>query len=191
MRYLFYVIFLFFTISCSFQNDKTSSIEIVENFYKGLNQSNYELIANYLGDSLAMNEIESNYYLTFSRSEFKDWFDWDSTFNPKYEISELEVRNDSIFGTISKFCYRIQLLHKKPLVCKTHFEIVDNKLIAINRLKYLNADWNLWISKREKFIEWITNNHPDYSGFMNVQNKEYGEKYLKAINLYLEVEKHN
>ena len=189
MRYLFYVVFLFFTISCSFQNDKTSSIEIVENFYKGLNQSNYELIASNLSDSLAMNEIESNYYVTFSRSEFKDWFQWDSTFSPKYEISELEVRNDSIFGTVSKFCSRIQLLHEKPLVCKTHFEIVDNKLIAINRLKYLDADWNFWISKREKFIEWIANNHPDYSDFMNVQNKEFGERYLKVLNLYLEREK--
>ena len=189
MRYLFYIVFLFFTISCSFQSDKTSSIEIVQNFYKGLNQSNYELVANYLGDSLAMNEIEWNYYLTFSRNEFKDWFQWDSTFNPKYEISELEVRNDSIFGTISKLCFRIQFLHEEPLTCKAHFEIVDNKLIAINRLKYLNADWNLWQSNREKFIEWIVSNHPDYSDFMNVQNKEFGERYLKILNLYLEREK--
>lgn len=189
MRYLFYVVFLFLTISCSLQNDKTSSIEIVKDFYKGLNQSNYELVENYLGDSLAMNENEWNYYLTFSRAEFKDWFQWDSTFKPKYEIVEIAEKNDTVFATITKIDNRIQLLNQKPITYKVHFDIVDSKLIALNRYKYLQADWTIWQSNREEFIKWIDNFHPDYSGFMNAQNKEYGEKYLKAINLYLEREK--
>lgn len=187
-KYLFYVVFLLFTMSCSLHNDKNGSIEIIKNYYDGLNQSNYELVSSCIGDSLAMNETEWNYYLTFSRSEFKDWFQWDSTFKPKYKIVNINEKNDSVFATITKIDSRIQVLNYKPITYKVHFDIVDNKLIALHRYKYLQADWTTWQSNREQFIKWIDHFHPEYSGFMNVQNKEYGEKYLDAINLYLKRE---
>ena len=183
-------VFLFLTISCKFQNDRTSSIEIAKEFYKGLNQADFKLISNCIADSFAVNEKEWNLILKYSKNEYQNWFQWDSIFNPKYEIVEIEERNDSVFATISKDDCRIHLLHENPLVYKVHFDIVDNKLIAINTIKYLNADWTVWQNNRKKFIDWIVNSHPDYSDFMNVQNKEFGEKYLKAINLYLEREKH-
>lgn len=188
MKYLFYLAFLFLTISCGIQNEKTGSVEIVKNFYKGLNQSNYELIEKYLGDSLAMNENEWNYYLTFSKSEFRDWFQWDSVFNPKYEIVELAEKNDTVFASITKTDQRIQLLNKEPITYQVYFDVVDYKLVAVNRYKYLQADWTLWQTNREEFIKWVDKFHPEYSGFMNVQNKEYGERYLNAIHLYLERE---
>ena len=120
MRCLIIFVFLFLTISCKFQNDKTSSIEIVKEFYKGLNQSDFKLISNCIADSFAMNEIEWKINLKYSKNEYHDWFQWDSIFNPKYEIVELEERNDSVFATISKDDYRIHLLHEIPLIYKVH-----------------------------------------------------------------------
>jgi len=86
---------------------------------------------------------------------------------------------------------RIHLLNEKPFVFEAHFEIVDNKLVVLNRIKIRNVDWTVWQNNRENLIKWIDTYEPDYSGFMTVQNKEYGEKYLNAINLYLEREKQN
>ena len=191
MRYLFYVVFLFLTISCSFQNDKTNSIEIVKNFYKGLNQSDFEIVSSCIADSFAINEKESNFIVKFSRIEYKDWFQWDSTFNPKYEIVEIEERNDSVFATISKEDRRILFINEEPSLFEAHFEIVDNKLTVLNRIKTQNVNWTEWLNKVDKLNKYIDTYEPDHSGFMNVQNKEYGEKYQNAINLYLEREVQN
>jgi len=73
-KYLIIVVILFLTISCNLQNEKTDSIEIVQEFYKGLNQSDFELVSNCIADSFAINEIESNFILMYSRSEYQNWF---------------------------------------------------------------------------------------------------------------------
>jgi hypothetical protein len=189
--YLIIVFFLFLATSCQLSNGNADSTELVKAFYKGLNQSDFKTVSNCIGDTILINEVESNFALAFSKDEYHDWFLWDSTFNPKYEIAELEVRNDSVFATISKNGYRIQLLHETPLVYKVHFDIADNKLVAINRTRYVNADWTLWQSNRDKFMQWVARYYPDCSDFMSVQNKEFGAKYLKVLHLYLEREKQN
>lgn len=167
--------------SCS---SHSSDIEFVEKYYQGLNEGDYKKVSSVISDQFTMRENESNYEVAFSPEEFHNWFQWDSVFNPVYTVSKIELKNDTVFATVSKKCDRIMLFNEAPITNLAYFEILNGKIMAINRYKYLDADWKKWTKNKEEFLQFVRTQIPEYNDMEKVQDLEYGQKFAKAIHIY-------
>jgi hypothetical protein len=161
-----------------------SDLELVQQYYKGLNNGDYQMVADVIGESLIMRENQDNFEVAFNTEEFHKWFQWDSVFNPIYEIKPSQLVNDTLRIAVTKTCDRILLFHEAPITFLAYFEISNGRINAINRYDYLDTDWAKWIQNREDLIVWINGNHPHLNGFMNRQDKLYAERFASAIKLF-------
>lgn len=170
----FFIVTLF---SCHRIDEK-----LVTEYYKGLNQSDFNKVKNVLADTFTV--IEGDWIVKYSNADYYDWFAWDSVFNPSYRINDFELTDSGIIFTVSKSCKRIDFLHGDKLDYKVKALIENKKISSISTERYLNMDFERWGETRDTLISWVDKEHPDLSGFMNKQNSEYAIKYLKAIQLY-------
>lgn len=159
-------------------------MKVVQQFYDGLNAGDYQKVSSVLSDKFIMRENEGNFEVSFSPDKFHDWFQWDSVFNPTYEILSSERINDTLRLAISKKCDRIMLFNKVPIRYLAFFEISNGKLNAVNRYSYLGTNWEKWTQKKEKFLQFVHTEIPEYNDMEEVQDYEHGEKYAKAIQLF-------
>jgi hypothetical protein len=178
---LFALIALLLITACKEETDK---LDLIQQYYEGLNSGDYKKASSVLSDQFIMRENEDNFEVSFSPEKFHDWFQWDSVFQPTYEIKASELVNDTLRIAISKKCDRIMLFNEAPLTNLAYFEISDGKIKAINRYKYLVADWNKWMKNKDQFLQFVHTEIPEYKDMEKVQNYEYGEKFAKAIQLY-------
>jgi hypothetical protein len=184
---LWIVISVLSFLSCSKEN---SHIKIVQQYYDGLNAGNYMKTSHVLSNQFIMRENESNYEVAFSPEEFHNWFQWDSVFNPTYTVTDLHLKNDTVFAQITKKCDRIMLLHDEPLSNLAYFEISDGKIKAINRYKYTNANWDKWMKNRNEFLQFCNSELRELGDFMNAQNVDMALIYAKAIAIYTHYKEH-
>src|SRR5690606_25731981 len=89
-------------ISCTDQEKGVNKIEIAKQYYRILDQSDQSSLTTIIADSLLTKETEFDYEQTFSLKEFIDWQQWDSVFEPKYEILELEQKDGIVMAKVSK-----------------------------------------------------------------------------------------
>ncbi len=174
--------FWIFSISVLLRSQSIDKTKIAADYYQYLNQGQYNEIERLLSDSIKL--MAGEYTVTDSKAKFKNYYQWDSVFSPNYHIISMDNKNDTVFASIEKFCKRIEFLYKKPLTVKQMF-VFDNALInKIISIEDASTDWEFWMKNKNKLIRYIKTNHPEIADFENFQNKEYGERYLKAIKLY-------
>jgi hypothetical protein len=163
--------------SCQKNDEK-----LISEFYDGLNNSDFSKIQRVIADTLIV--ADGDWIEKYSKNDYYNWFAWDSVFEPSYLIKNFEKTDSGIFFTVSKQCKRIDFLHGGNLDFNVRATINDNKLSGIYAESYVNMDFAKWGQKRDTLINWVDREQPDLSGFMNIQNSEYAEKYLKVINMY-------
>lgn len=179
------LLFLIFGFcSCNTSEKEIDKLKIAKNYYNILDQSNVSKIKTLLTDSLITKETEFNYTQTFTKNEYVDWLKWDSVFEPTYKILKIEEDNGTVIAKISKTDKRIKFLHKEPIVTNQVIYFENDKIIRIETTKYLIFNDSIFVSNREKLLDWIDKNHPELGEFINDQTKNGGLKYLKAIELF-------
>ena len=78
-------------------------------------------------------ETEHDYKETFSKNSYIDWLQWDSLFDPTYEILQIEQENEIVKATISKIDQRILFLHKEPIVSEEVIRFDKDKIISVEK----------------------------------------------------------
>lgn len=159
-------------------------LELAKKYYTILDKSDTSAIKSLLEDSLYTRETEYDYEQTFSQQEYIAWLQWDSIFEPTYQILEIKEENGNVKARISKTDKRIDFLHEQPIVTDQVLRIEKNKITSIETTKYVVFNDSLFVANRDRFLNWIQANHPDAGGFINDQTKSGGIKYLNAMELY-------
>ena len=167
--------------SCSIdQND--SQKKIVTDYIQGLNKEDFSLILKCVSDSVVTAEM--NYVLTKNKQELYKHFQWDSVFQPKYNLIGYKTDSAGLICTIGKTGKRIEFLQDTSMVYKTRFEFKGNKIIKISLIDYVYLDTLGWQSRRDSLVAWIDKYHPELSGFVYDLTPGGAQKYLTAIDLY-------
>lgn len=166
------------------KNKETSKLEIAKQYYKALDQSDGSGMRILLGDSIVIRENADNYEERFSQKGYMVWLEWDSVFDPTYEILQIEQEGEIVKAKISKIDKRILFLHEEPMVWNEIVRFDNNKIIKVERIEYEVFNVEKFLKNRDGLVSWIDENHPELSGFLFPQTKSTGIKYLKAIELY-------
>lgn len=168
--------------SCQGTKDSYTHEQMIERFISALNEGNFNQISSFLSDSLRTEEAE--FLLTDNLAEYYTWFQWDSVFNPHYEIVDIQDLGEYMQVTLSKECNRIRYLLDTALITKTRIEFHEDKIARMLTWDFLNMDFQKWEARRDTLVAWIGINHPDLNGFTITQTIEGGQNYLEAIYLY-------
>ena len=170
--------------SCKNSEKKIDKLKIAEAYYQVLNHSNVSGIEPLLTDSLLTKETQYDYEQNFSLKEYVEWLKWDSVFDPKYKILEIEQENGIVKAKISKIDKRIAFLHEEPIITNQVIRFHNDRITSIETTEYVIFKDSTFVENRDKLLDWIDRNHPELKGFIYDQTKIGGIKYLKAIELY-------
>ncbi|THD67403.1 hypothetical protein E7Z59_07005 [Robertkochia marina] len=170
-----------FLASCNLDEKKIDQLSIATEYYSALDKSNYSEIDLWFSDSLAIKE--EAYEQVYSQEEYIEFLKWDSTFNPSYEILEIEKIEKGIKAKISKSDKRIQFLHKEPFITNQTIKFDKNKITSVE-IEYVNFNDSIWEINKNQLLNWIDQNHPELNGFIYDQTKNGGKKFLRAMELY-------
>lgn len=179
---IFIILFSLITTSCSFHDN----MKLTEKYFKVYQNGDYLEIAQLLSDSLTI--IDNDYSKAYTTSEFYEFFQWDSVFKPKIEISELRELNNDIYIKVTTYSKRLKYLRNNPLITNQRLSFDSGKLTTIEIMDYENFDLYQWSSRRDTLVKWIETYQPDLSGFIYDMTKNGAENYLKSIELYEEKE---
>lgn len=169
-------------ISCNSKKSTDSKDQIIKDYYSGCNSGNFNMISECISDSIMTTEME--YILTRNRNELYKQFQWDSVFQPKYNLIDLENDSNSYVATISKICKRIDFLQDTVITFTVKIDFKDDKIIKMQLTDYVLLDFIKWQQRTETLISWINQNYPELSGFNNDLTKSGAQKFLKAVDLY-------
>jgi hypothetical protein len=111
-RILFFA-FLLGMFSCNGINKPISYKRIVEGYVSALNKADFNEISSYLSDSLRTEELE--FLLSDNLEDYHTLFQWDSVFNPHYEIIDVQELEKGVQVTLSKECKRILFLNDRTI----------------------------------------------------------------------------
>lgn len=170
--------------SCSTTDENSSKIALVKDYYEALDNSDISKVSTLLTDSLVTKETEFDYEQTFTKAEYLRWMQWDSIFNPTYDIIALDTLDKNIKVKVSKIDSRIAFLHKEPIITSNVIQIENQKIITVETTNYDVFNDSTFVKNRDELVNWINEYHPELDGFLFDQTKEGGLKYLEAINLY-------
>jgi len=171
---------LFLGVNCSVKQNNTS--EVVRTFYRGFQTSDYDNVKMVLSDSITI--LEGSHTMKFSRESYHEHFKWDSVFQPRYELLNLQNREENPVATISVRSKRFAFLENNPLVSRQMFYLRNDKIYKIENVGFIDADWDMWTIKRDSLVSWIKVNHPEIDGFINDLTADGARNYIKAIDLY-------
>lgn len=169
-------------ISCRASEKPISHKRILEQYISALNESNFERVSGCVSDSLRVEELD--FLLSDNMEDFYRMFQWDSVFNPHFELIDMQENDQGLQITVSKRCRRIQYLLDTALITRGRLEIAEGKIIQFQTYDFLNMDFSKWESRRDTLVAWIGVNHPELNGFQFDQSIRGGQNYLKAIDLY-------
>ncbi|MBS9461311.1 hypothetical protein KIM67_02735 [Flagellimonas sp. 389] len=175
------LLFLVLAISsCSKKKDMAS--DQVKKYYEGFKNSKYNQIRALISDSLTI--TEGDYTMAFTRESFYEQFKWDSVFKPDYSLITLENEDEQIVATVSVNSLRFEFLKNNPLTCKHRFYFKSGKIIKIENLECIDANWEIWEKERDSLVKWIKDNHPELDGFIHDLSMKGSKDYMNAIELY-------
>ncbi|MEM8507749.1 MAG: hypothetical protein AAF717_07960 [Bacteroidota bacterium] len=169
-------------ISCRQSNPNMNKTKVAENYINALNTSDYDAIIELFKDSIRMKELV--YSSVFSKDDYYQLFQWDSTFSPVYKIIEIKEEDDAVRMTVSKECPRILFLNQEPIVTNEIVEFEDGKIHSIEITKYVVFNEKEWEFQRTKLVEWTEQHSPERNDFLYDQTKEGAIKYLEVIKRY-------
>ncbi len=175
------IVILMFCWSCANVREETK-IEQVQSYIAALNQSNYNKIVSFFGDSIHLDELD--YKSAFSKKAYRDLFQWDSVFQPSYQILDIQLKNDSVFARISKEGKRIRFLNEAPSVTQEVFTFTSNKIDRIAITSYDHFNHKKWDSNRTTLVNWVAAHHPELNGFLYDQSISGASRFAAAIDMY-------
>ncbi|MCR9226494.1 MAG: hypothetical protein NXH90_03605 [Flavobacteriaceae bacterium] len=175
---------LFFGIlwGCGPAPKKEDKKALVREYYQAMSDSDYAKVVGFFQDSIRFNEMDYN--RTFSKSAYRDLFEWDSVFHPTYRVLEIEEKGDELHVSVSKKCERINFLHEGAFYTNEIFKIKEGAIQQIDVVEYVDFKDSLWAAKRENLMSWIAEHHPELDGFIYDQTKEGAIKFKKAIDFF-------
>ncbi len=180
-RILFFA-FLFGMFSCNGLNSPISHKRIVERYISALNKADFNEISTYLNDSIRTEEL--NFLLSNNLEDYHTLFQWDSVFNPHYELIDIQELEKGVQVTLSKECKRILFLNDTALITRSKLEFSEGKITRFQTYEHLSLDFSKWESRRDTLVSWIDTHRPELSDFVYDQTIQGGQDYLKAIELY-------
>ena len=112
-RILFFTLGTLLTLvfACD-SNDAPEKEELARNYYKALTDSDYAQIVALHYDSIRVKE--GPFISAYSKENYINWFQWDSVFNPNYEILDFKIVDEGAEITVSKVCERIEVIKFDP-----------------------------------------------------------------------------
>ncbi|NPD46916.1 hypothetical protein HNS38_05080 [Lentimicrobium sp. L6] len=173
---------VFMSFSCSIKNKKSSEEDLIKAYYQALNSGDFNRISCLLSDSLIT--MEMDFVLTKGIQGFHEQFQWDSVFNAKHKLMEIQNHKDSIFTIQSKIGKRIDFLQDSAVICKVWFEFDKNKISKIHTLEYIYFNIEKWEPRRDSLVAWVGRVYPGLNGFIYDLSPKGAKNYLKAIKLY-------
>ena len=167
---------------CFFACKETNYIDITWCYLDSYENEGFNKFSSYLSDTILI--VDGDYHKSYSLADFQEYFEWDSVFNPQFDLLEISSVGNNVFLTISSQSKRFEFLENNPLVTKQKITFKENKIHKIEILENVDVNWELWTQKRDSLVKWTKKNQPELSGFINDMTKAGSEKYLKAIELY-------
>lgn len=137
-----------------------------------------------LTDSLVTRETQYDYEQVFALNEYIAWLQWDSQFDPTYNILHMEEVGETVQAKISKIDTRISFLHGEPIVTNQIIRFDKDKISSIETTEYVVFNDSLFVGNRDQLVRWVDENHPELNGFIHDQTKVGAINYLKAMELY-------
>ncbi len=148
-----------------------------------MNDFDYPAIISMFNDSVRMKEIV--YDNSFSKDNYYNLFQWDSIFQPSYEILKIEEKADgTVDMEIAKQGPRILFLNEKPVVNHEIIQFEQGKIHQVHIVEYIVFDEETWARKRQSLLDWVDSNYPELNGFIYDQTKAGALNYLKALEYY-------
>ncbi|WP_430968946.1 hypothetical protein [Spongiimicrobium sp. 2-473A-2-J] len=181
LKWALYLLFCLGLLSCSTKK-QPSPTEIAQQYYRAMNQSDYEGVTELFLDSIRM--IENGYDIVLSKEDYINWLQWDSVFKPTYKILKISEKNGKVQLHVSKSCRRTLFLNGEAVVNNELMTLRDRKIEQVEILNYVVFHDSLWDANRSKLLRWVDENRPELNGFLHDQSKTGGLNYLKAITLY-------
>ncbi len=176
-----FLIIFFLLQSCGTKNE-FSHKQSINAYFKAFNARDFRQISPLVSDSMKTSEM--GYILTRNKADFYKQFQWDSVFQAKYQVREMNFRSDSVELVVSKICHRIAFLQDTALVYRALFVFDGNQIAEINTTGYISMDFGLWQARRDSLVAWIGKKHPELNGFVHGLSSEGARKYMKAIELW-------
>ena len=181
------ILVVFIAISCNHSAPK-DKMNTAKKYFIALNESSSSKINDLISDSLLMKIPNYDYKVAYSKNDYiEKWLKWDSVFQPSYKILALHEENGNVNATISKADQRISFFMHKPFLTQETLRFREGK-IAVIETKYVNFDERTWAENREKLLNWVERNHPEYQNFINDQTEAGGLKFLEVLNEYKDSE---
>ena len=168
--------------SCNVSNESLSNKRIVEGYISALNKADINEMSIYISDTMKVEELDV--LLSDNMDDFYRMFQWDSVFNPHFELIDFQELDQGVQITLSKECKRIRFLLDTALITKSKLEFSEGRITRIQTYDYLNMDFSKWEARRDTLIYWINIHHPNLNGFDITQTIQGGQNYLEAIELY-------
>ena len=181
LKYISVAILVVVLASCQ-PSGTAKKEQLARNYYQALNQSNFDRIAELQFDSIRI--TEGPYASAYSVKDYVNWLQWDSVFQPTYEVLDIKSNEEKVELTVSKVCKRIQFLNGGPMISKEVMQFKNEKIYAIAIGDFTSFNGERWNTQREKLVNWVKENHIELDGFINDQTLKGGLNYLKALNLY-------
>lgn len=171
---------LVFLAACS--EKKPIPIEIVSQYYQGFEDGNFDQIKKVIGDSILIKS--GDYISSYSRSNFYEFFKWDSVLLTKKKLAHLKDSNDAVIATITYSSERYEFLGNNHMTCTYRVDFKGNKISMLEELDCPDANWQEWENQVNSLVSWIKEHHPELDGFINDLTMNGAINYMKAMELY-------
>ena len=163
-------------------NQQPNKSDTVKAYYNALDKGQFAEVTKVINDSLII--AEGGFISQFNHDSFYEFFKWDSTFNTRYQVMDITLKEDKVVATVSSSSVRYAFLKNNPLVSINEISIEEGKISEIKIIDNPNAKWSIWQEQRDSLVEWTKKNHPDLDGFINDLSMKGGIAYKEAILLY-------
>ena len=153
--------------------------EIVRDYVRALDKSDYHAIIDLFEDSVRMKEM--SYESVYSKEGYYDLFQWDSVFQPTYQLTSIEINEGFFYAEVMKKGKRIEFLNGGPVISREKYVLDDGKIISVDIVKYVSFNEDRWSRKRAELLEWVEKEYPGKQSFIYDQTKEGAITYLEFI----------
>ena len=180
------LILLFGLVSCKNSGKTIDKLQIAENYFVALDESNSAKMEGLLADSLITTIPKYEYEVRYSKNDYlRDWLKWDSIFEPTYKVLEMNLENGNVKAKVSKSDKRIIFFMGKPFITNEILRFKDDKIIELET-EYVNFEEDIWGKNRTELLNWTKENHPELNLDLNIniQTESGGKLFLKAIERY-------
>lgn len=153
--------------------------EVVRDYIRALDKSDYQEVIDLFGDSIRLKEL--SYESVYSKEAYYDLFQWDSVFQPMYQLTNIEIRDGYYIADVLKKGKRIEFLNGGSVITREKYVITDDKIASVEITEYLSFNEKRWSQKRAELLEWVAKEYPGQQSFIHDQTRDGAITYLEMI----------